>query len=101
MRRANEPRLVRVIADELDIDRNLVGLQQKLGAGRRQLADAARAQAATDDDGLRVAPARDLDEALDDRRQRLGEFLDRAVDDAARLRVPVDEELIELLLLKL
>ena len=95
---ADEAGLVRMVLDELQFDLVVVGFQQHLGAPDRQLADAARAKAAADDDGLGIFPARSLDEALDHRRESLGELFDGAVDDAAGFRIAFGQQLVELLL---
>ncbi len=95
---ADEAGLIGVIADQLNLELVVFGLEQHLGASNRKLADAARTKAAADDDGLGVAPARYFEEALDHRGESLGELLDRAVDDAAGFRIPFGQQLIELLL---
>ena len=84
--------------DELQLDLVVVGLEQHLGAAHCQLADAARTEPAAEDDGLRVAPGRHLEEPLDHRGERLGEFLDGAVNDAAGFRIAFGQQLVELLL---
>ena len=50
-----------------------------------QLADAAGAKSAADDEALRVAPLLQPQEAANDLGELLGEVLDRALDDAGRL----------------
>ena len=57
MRRADEPGLVRMVADRHERDVDARRFQQHRGAADRELADAALAQAATDRDALGVAPA--------------------------------------------
>ena len=98
VRGADEARLVGIILDELQFDLVVLGLEQHLGAPDRQLADAARPEAAAEDDGLRVAPGRRLEKPLDYRGEGLGEFLDGAVNDAAGFRVAFGQQLVELLL---
>ncbi len=95
---ADEAGLVGMVADRRELDVDAGRLQQHRGAADRELADAALAQAAADHDALGVAPALQAQEAADHGRELLGEILDRALDDAGRLRVALDEELVELLL---
>ena len=95
---ADQAGLVGMVADRRELDVDAGRLEQHRGAADRELADAALAQAAADHDALGVVPALQAQEAADHGRELLGEFLDRAVDDAGRLRVALDEELVELLL---
>src|SRR5689334_9710210 len=98
MRRADEACLVRMVADELELEIVVGGLEQELGAADSKLADAAGAESTADDDRLCIAPDSHLDEALDDGEESLREFLHRAVDDAAGFRVSFGQHLVELLL---
>ena len=62
-----------------------VGLEQYGLRADGQLADAAGAKAAADDEALRIAPILEAQEAADDLGQLLGEFLDRALHETRRL----------------
>ena len=84
---ADQARLVRVVTDRHELDGYLVGLEDDGRAADRKLADAAGAEAAADHDPFGVAPGLELEEAADDDRELLGEILNRALDDAGRLRI--------------
>lgn len=98
MRGADQRRLVRMVADRHQVEAAELRLEQHVGASDRELADAALAEAAADHDALGLVPGLELQEALDDAGERLGELLDRALDDAGRLVVAVDEQVVERLL---
>ena len=98
MRGADQAGFVGIVADRLQVDCDLVGLEDDAGAADRQLADTAGAEAAADHDALGVAPGLRLEEAADDERQLLREILDRALHDGRRLEVALGEQRIELLL---
>ena len=87
MRGADQAGLVGIVADQLEIDVDTVGLEQYGGSGRRPaLPIRLRAESAADDETLRVAPLLDL-ETANDLRKLLGEVLDGALDDAGRFRL--------------
>ncbi len=62
---ADQPCLVRIIADGLEIDCDLVSLEDHRRASDRKLADSAGAEAAADHDSFGVAPDLELEEAAD------------------------------------
>ncbi len=90
--------MVRLVTDRFQLDIEAVRLQLHGGAADGQLADAALPQASADHDALCILPVLQSQESADDLREFLGELLDRALDDARGLGIPLREDLVELLL---
>src|ERR1051325_6097727 len=98
LQRANQARFVRMVADRLHLDLEILGLEDDLRARDGELAEAAGAEAAADDDTLGLLPGLHLEETPRDVGELLREVLDRAVDDRRRLGVVADEHVVEHLL---
>ena len=98
MRGAEQAGFIGIVADKLEIDIDAVGLEQQAGAADGQLADAAGAEAAADDEAFRVAPILEPQEAADDQGELLGEVLDGALHDARGFGFALRQEVGELLL---
>src|ERR1700719_3676225 len=96
MKTADQPGLVRIVVDRLQLDAIAARLEQGIGPPDRDLADAACPQTAADGDALRLAPALHLQEAPYDGEELLGEFLDGAVNEAGGQGVAAHQELVEL-----
>src|SRR6185436_3185892 len=56
MRGTDKTGMIRIVANELKVDGNAVGLEQEAGTCDRQLADATGAKAAADDEAFGVPP---------------------------------------------
>ena len=98
MRGADQAGFVRIVADRHQVDRDLVGLEDHRRAADGELADPAGAEAAADHDPFGVAPGLELEKAPDDEGELLRKILDRALQDAGRLRIAFDQQRVELLL---
>jgi hypothetical protein len=87
-----------MIADRLQVDLDVVIAQDHARAPDRQLTDAATAKPATDDETLRVAPVLQPHEPANDLGELLRILLDRRLNGAGRLRVPLHENRSQLFL---
>src|SRR5262247_3755876 len=94
---ADQAGLVRVEADGLQVNVDVVGLENDAGARNRPLADAAGAKAAAHLDALGAGPRLELEEAADDQGQILGKILDRAVQHGGPIGIAFRQQDIELL----
>ena len=98
MRGADETCFIRIVTDRHQIGVDAIGLEDHRSAPDRQFADAAGAEAAADDDALRVLPRLCLDVAPQDDRELLREVFDRAVQNPAGLGIALRENGVEGLL---
>src|SRR5215470_3312899 len=84
--------MVGIVANEFEVDRDRLGLEQQGGARDRQFADAAGTEAAADHQTLRVPPILVAQEAADDQGELLREFLDRTLHQAGRGRLALVQQ---------
>ena len=98
MQAADQAGFVGMKADRHQVDLELLGLEDDVGARDRKLADPALPKAAADHDALGVGPGLGLEEAPRHIGQFLGEFLDRAVHQRRGVDVVADQRLVELAL---
>ena len=98
MRGADQAGFVRIVADRHQVDRHLVGFEDHRRPADGELADPAGAEAAADHDPFGVAPGLELEKSTDDQGKLLRKILDRALQDAGRLRIAFDQQRVELLL---
>src|SRR5688572_8140765 len=94
---ADQPRLVRMVADRLQLHAGAAALQYDRSAAGDDLADPAFAHAAADGDAFHVLPALAPGEAADDRDQPLRELLRGPLDQAGGFRLALAERLVEAL----
>ena len=79
MQRADQAGIIRMKADRHQIDIEVFGLKDDVGAGDGEFADPALPEATADHDALGIGPCLGLEEPPGHIGQLLGEFLDRTV----------------------
>ena len=95
---ADQARVIRIVADQRQVEIGVVGFQQHGGAADRQFADTPAAKAAADHQAFGVAPGLQLEEAPDHGVKLLREILDGALHHARRLGVALDQQFLKMLL---
>ena len=98
MRRADQPSLVGMMLDQLQIDIETIGFEKGARTSDRQFADPARAKAAAENDGFRTGPRLVLEEATKDREESLRIVLDGTEHDPRGLDRSAGKQLVELFL---
>src|SRR4051812_38653238 len=98
VQRADQPGVVRMIADRLQLDLELLVLQDDLGAGDRELAEPGIAKAAAHHDAFGLGPRLGAQEAPGHMGKLLGKFLDRGMHHGRGLGVVAHKDGIERLL---
>ena len=98
MQAADQAGLVGVKADRHQIDLEILGLENDVGARDREFADPALPKAAADHDAFGVGPGLGLEKAPRHIGEFLGEFLDRAMHQGRGRDVVADQRLVELAL---
>ena len=98
MQRADQRGLVRVEADRLHLDLEILRMQDDFRTRDGEFAQATIAKAAADHDALGLRPGLGLQEAAGDVGELLRELLDRAVHHGASLGVVADQDVVERLL---
>jgi hypothetical protein len=94
MRSADQPGLVRIMADSNDIDVETFGFEDYQGAADRQLADPSGAEPTTDNDALGITSGLQFKKALNHNGELLGELLNGSLDNARRLEITVAKQRI-------
>ena len=92
---ADQARLIRIVADRHQVDRDTIGLEDEGCAADRQFTDAAAAETAADHQTLRILPGFEFEKPPNDEREFLREILDGGVHDAGRFRVAFGERLVQ------
>src|SRR6185437_9862203 len=98
VQRADETRFVRMMADRQQLDLEVRGLEDDLGARDGELAEPAVAEAAADHDTLGLLPSLAAEDAPRDVGELLREVLDGAVHHRGGLGVVADQHGVEHLL---
>ena len=96
MQAADQAGFVGVKADRHQVDLEVLGLEQDVGARDREFADPALPEAAADHDAFGVGPGLGLEKPPRHIGQFLREFLDRAVHQGGGVDVVADQRLVEL-----
>ena len=91
-------RLVRLVANRLQLDLDAIGFEDDGGAADRQFADAAAAKAAADREPFGIAPRLEFVKAPDHQRKVLGKIFDGTMHQTGFLDIAASQKHIELLL---
>ena len=95
MQRADQAGVIGMKADRHQIDVEILGLEDDVGAGDREFADPALPEATADHDALGIGPRLGLEKPPRHIGQLLGEFLDRTMHQGCGADVVADQRLIE------
>ena len=98
MQRADQPRVIGMEADRHQIDVEVLGLEDDVGARDGDLADPALPKTAADHDALGVRPCLGLQEPAGHIGQFLREFLDRAMHQRGGGDIVAHQHLVEVAL---
>jgi hypothetical protein len=95
---ADQPCVIRIVADRHEIDPDIICLEQNLRAADGELADAVFAHPAADNDALGFLPGLFLQERTDDEGKFLRKILDDGVHDSGFRGVAFGQNFVEFLL---
>src|SRR5207245_9844025 len=95
MQAADQAGIIGAKAYWQQIDLEVLGLENDIGARNRKLADPALAKAAADHDAFGVSPGLGLEKSLGHMGELLREFLDRAVHQRVGADVIAHQRLVE------
>ena len=95
MQRAEQAGVIRMETDRHQVDVEIFGLEDEVGAGNRDLSDPALPKTAADHDALCIRPCLGLEEPPGHIGQLLGELLDRPMHQRGRAEIGANQHLVE------